>query len=242
MPESSQQRSPLSSGERSKVLKAALSRPMNLLMLGIGAVVFATTLHWWVLLPTLATYGALVALSARDPLFQRRILQGRPAATTALPSRDISPERRARWLPRGETRERIEEALVTYRKVTAAIEEADDVTRAVLEGAIPRLHTAADRLVEVAHRRETAAKEVRPQKRSGSNTAEIEAEIRAADEEISATMDALSELRARIVRISILDSGSARTEATSLASSLDEMNYRLEALNATFSPSEDQPR
>lgn len=211
-------------------------------MLGIGAVIFAASMQWWIVPLTLLTYGALVALSTRDPLFHHRVLEGGPAMTTVLPSQDISPERRARWLPRGETRARVEEALVTYRKVITAIEEADDVTRAVLEGAIPRLHATAERLVEVAQRRETAAKEIKIQKKRqpSSNIAQIEAKISAADEEISATIDALSELRARIIRISILDAGSARAETTSLTSSLDEMNYRLKALDDTLSPPEDR--
>ena len=54
-------------------------------------------------------------------------------------NQDVSPERRARWLPRGETRERVEAALVVYRKVVVAIEESDEVTRAVLDDAVPKL-------------------------------------------------------------------------------------------------------
>ena len=44
----------------------------------------------------------------------------------------------------------MEAALEVYRKVVAAIEASDDVTRAVLDDAVPRLHAAADRLVDVA--------------------------------------------------------------------------------------------
>ena len=44
----------------------------------------------------------------------------------------------------------MEAALDVYRKVVAAIEDSDDVTRAVLDDAVPKLHAAADRLVDVA--------------------------------------------------------------------------------------------
>ena len=50
----------------------------------------------------------------------------------------------------------------------AAIEDSDDVTRAVLEDAVPRLHAAADRLVDVARGREKAdevARELEPEYR-----------------------------------------------------------------------------
>ena len=113
---------------------------------------------------TLATYASLVFLAARDPIFQRKVLGGSevPATSpTAVQSRDVSPERRARWLPRGETRQKVEAALEVYRKVVAAIEDSDDVTRAVLDDAVPRLHAAADRLVDVAEGREKAAEVAR---------------------------------------------------------------------------------
>ena len=125
--------SPLSSGQRRRMVRAAALRPINVLMLAIGTVGFALTLAWWILPLTLITYVLLVFLAARDPLFQRRVLQGRPVITpAATESRDVSPERRARWLPRGDTRHKVEAALVVYRKVLTAIEESDDVTRAVL--------------------------------------------------------------------------------------------------------------
>ena len=136
-------------------MRAASLRPLNVLVLVIGAGIFATTLAWWVPLLTLVTYVLLVFLSARDTLFARRVVHGRedarsPAVTV---DRDVSPERRARWLPRGESREKVEAALVVYRKVVVAIEESDDVTRAVLDDAVPKLHTAANRLVDVARLR-----------------------------------------------------------------------------------------
>ena len=73
------------------------------------------------------------------------------------PRTEVSPERRARWLPRGETRQKVESALIVYRKLVASIEDADDVTRAVLDDAVPKLHAAADRLVDVGLARERAA-------------------------------------------------------------------------------------
>ena len=124
---------------------------------------------------TLVTYASLVFLAARDPIFQRKVLGGRRSRRrlrTAVQSRDVSPERRARWLPRGETRQKVEAALDVYRKVVAAIEDSDDVTRAVLDDAVPRLHAAADRLVDVAQGRERAAEVARDLSRdTGSATA-----------------------------------------------------------------------
>src|SRR5919199_5498051 len=143
----------LSAEERRRVARAAALRPINVLMLVIGAGVFATTLAWWIPPLTLVTYSLLVLLSARDPIFGQRVLHGSEGGTGDREGRDLSPERRARWLPRGETRERVEAALVVYRKVINAIEQSDDVARAVLGDAVPKLNAAADRLVDVAHGR-----------------------------------------------------------------------------------------
>jgi hypothetical protein len=150
--------SPLSPAERGRIKRAAALRPLNVMVLVIGAGVFVTTLAWWVPPLTLLTYALLVFLSARDLIFRLRVLHGREEARrpSAAGSQDISPERRAHWLPRGETRERVEATLVVYRKVVVAIEESDDVTRAVLGDAVPKLHAAANRLVDVAQRREKA--------------------------------------------------------------------------------------
>src|SRR3712207_287889 len=144
--------------ERRRVTRAAALRPINVLMLVIGAGIFATTLAWWIVPLTLVTYAVLVFLSARDPIFGHRVLHESAARPTgATEYRDVSPERRARWLPRGETREKVEAALVVYRKVVAAIEGSDDVTRAVLGDAVSKLHDTASRLVDVAQGREKAA-------------------------------------------------------------------------------------
>ena len=232
------------------MLRAAVLRPINVMMLVIGVGVFATTLAWWLLPLTIVTYACLVFLAARDPIFQRKILGGGEVANTspnAVESSDVSPERRARWLPRGETRQKVEAALDVYRKVIAAIETSDDVTRAVLEDSIPRLHAAAERLVDVAHGREKAAEVARDLDRdTGSapkttarqeNLRELENRISAADAEISDTFEELLNLRAKVVRVSIDSANPAR--ANDLNASLDGLNARLEALSEVMSQQEE---
>ncbi len=221
-------------------MRAALLRPMSLVVLVIGVVFFAMTTTPWVLLLTLATYAALVFLGTRDPILRQRTL-GHEKSPLPLPD-DVSPERRARWLPRGAGREKVEAALVEYRKVVAAIEGSDDVTRAVLDDAVPRLHAAADRLVDVARNRETAAQTARDLHRDAGpggedraeNLRELESTVDAADAEISATSQEFLDLRARVVRISI-DTDNAR-RADAFNASLDELNARLEALGDVSSP------
>ena len=239
----------LSPEERRRITRAAALRPINVLMLVIGAGIFATTLAWWVPPLTLVTYALLVFLSARDPVFGHRVLHGSEGAARSLGTpgnREVSPERRARWLPRGETRQKVEAALVVYRKVVAAVEESDDVTRAVLGDAVSKLHATANRLVDVAQGREKAAEAIRdlrqhPGASAGSNTREeslrgLEDKLRAADAEISDTFDKLLTLRARVARVSI--EGGGPHQAAALNASLDELNARLEALSDTMSPPE----
>ena len=127
-----------------------------------------------------------------------------------------------------------------YRKTLHAIEEADEVTRTVLEDAQPRLHAAADRLVDLAADREKAsgALEEIPTEGETANESrrDFQDKIQSADAEISSVIDNFLALRARVVRIS-LDSGpAARAMADDLNSSLDELNHRLEALSETMSP------
>ena len=223
-------------------MRAAALRPLNLVVLAIGLVFFVVTLAWWAPPLTLATYAALVFLGARDPFLQSRVL-GRKEPTVQQP-RDLSPERRARWLPRGETRERVDAALAEYRKVVAAVEASDDVTRAVLEDTVPRLHAAADRLVDVALQRERAAETIRELRgKSGSETGardenlrQLEGRIQGADADISATSSQFQDLRAKVVRISI-DADNAQRVAA-LNASLDGLNARLEALDDIASPKE----
>jgi hypothetical protein len=240
---------PLSREERRRVTRAAALRPINVLMLVIGAGIFATTLAWWILPLTLVTYVLLVFLSVRDPVFVHRVLHGNEGAARALGTaggRDVSPERRARWLPRGETREKVEAALVVYRKVVAAVEESDDVTHAVLGDAVSKLHATANRLVDVAQGREKAAETIRDLRQHTRASAQpnareeslrgLEDKLRAADAEISDTFDKLLTLRARVARVSIEGSGS--DQAAALNASLDELNARLEALSDTMTPPE----
>lgn len=247
---------PLSAEDQRRVTRAALHRPINLLVAACGLGVFAFSWALWVLLLTVATYAALVALASRDPVFQHRVLEGpgRTPLPRAQSSENLPPERRARWLPRGNTREKVEAALDVYRKTVAAIESSDDVAQRVLEGAVPRLHETAEGLVDVAHRREEAAKASRelraslPDSQSGArareteqNIRETEAEIETADGEISGMVERLVALRARVVRISIDSGAAARTAADELNRDLDNLNYRLDALKSTMSSAE-EPR
>jgi hypothetical protein len=241
---------PLSPEERRRITRAAALRPINVLILFIGAGIIATTLAWWMAPLTLVTYALLVLLSARDPVFGHRVLHGSEGAARSslggAGGRAVSPERRARWLPRGETREKVEAALVIYRKVVAAIEGSDEVTRAVLGDAVSKLHDTASRLVDVAQGREKAAEAIRDLRQhtgvpTGSIAREeslrgLEDKLRAADAEISETFDKLLTLRARVARVSIEGGGS--DQAAALNASLDELNARLEALSDTMSPPE----
>ena len=223
-------------------MRAAALRPLNLVVLAIGLVFFVATLVWWALPLTLTTYAALIFLGARDPFLQSRIL-GRKEPVVQKPH-DLSPERRARWLPRGETRERVDAALAEYRKVVAAVEASDDVTRAVLEDTMPRLHAAADRLVDVALEREKAAETARELRDRSAPDAgplnedlqHLETRVRDADADISATSGQFLDLRGRVVRISIDRDNAQRVAA--LNASLDELNARLEALDDIASPTE----
>ena len=218
-------------------------------MVAIGAVSFATTLAWWIVPLTLATYAALVLLAARDPLFRSSVLEGRGSRSGArLGQEAISPERRARWLPRGETRQKVEAALEVHRRALIAIEESGDVAKAVLHDAVPKLHRIAERLVEVAQKRERASEAIQELKVSGSlerhesqskaDLAGLENEVRAADAEISDAFEKLLTLRARVVRISVESGGAAQDAAAKLNADLDELNLRLEALRSTLSPPE----
>jgi hypothetical protein len=247
------ERAPLSPEERNLMLRAAALRPINVTMLAIGVGAFATTLAWWLVPLTILTYASLVFLAARDPIFQRKVLgRGEVPKTSpnAVESTDLSPERRARWLPRGETRQRVESALDVYRKVVAAIQTSDDVTKTVLDDAVPRLHAAADRLVDVAQGREKAAEVARdlgqntdtaaPTAARQENLRELENRISVADAEISDTYEELLDLRAKVVRISLDTDNPAR--ANDLNASLDGLNARLEALSELMTPHGDPPR
>lgn len=228
--------------QRGRVTRRAAVKPLNVLTLIAGLGISATTGSLWLLLATLAVYATLVFLASRDPIFIERTVRGRlPGGTrSGAPPRDMSPERRARWLPRGETRERVEAALVTYRKVLRAVEESDDVTLRVLEGVVPKLHETADHLVDVASNRERAAQTLAEfeshrgtDHQRESSLRDLEAHVRRADEEIKSISDRLLTLRSQVVRAS-MDSAGAREQAESINASLDGMNFRLEALNETL--------
>jgi hypothetical protein len=122
---------------------AVFLRPWGLLVLVIGAISFAMTLAWWIVPLTLATYAALVLLAARNPLFRTRALGKReihPEETRlGSPKKDVSPKQRARLLPRGETRQKVEAVLEVSRRTVIAIEESGGDTKGLLSDAIPKL-------------------------------------------------------------------------------------------------------
>lgn len=243
----------LSPEERRRVTRRALLRPMGLFVIMIGGVFFALTLSWWFVVLTLVTYAALVSLAVRDPLFWAHVLEGREyrVETRLAPSGDeeVPPERRVSRLPHGETRRKVERALKLHRRTMVAIEESDDITRTVLADTIPKLSSVAGRLVDVAERREKVARTIRgpenyagaPQREDrGADSVGLENELRAADEEISRTVENLSPLRSRVVRVSVESGGAAQEAASMLNADLDEMNLRLDALRSS-TPSPEPP-
>lgn len=241
----------LSPEERRRVARAAFLRPMNLLVVVVGGVFFALTLVWWAVPLTLVTYVVLVFLAVRDPILRESVLGGRDIQAGTLPRAprkggDASPERRARWLPRGETRQKVEAALEVHRRTVFAIRESGDLVRAVLDDALPKLHHAAERIVDVAEKRERVIGAIRDLEKSrtgaehhedrAAELAKLENVLRAADTEISNTFERLSTLRARVVRISVESTDAAQDAAAKLNADLDEINLRLDALRSTLSP------
>lgn len=239
-PERRRGRKEISQENQRRVTRAAFLKPLNLTMLFIGGGFFAFAQVWWIVPLTLVTYALLALLASRDPLFANRVLgegtisKGNPDDAASLP-----PERRARWLPRGETRRTVEEALVAYRKLVASIEDSGEVARSVLEDTIPRLHAAAERLVDVAGDREKAAEAVQEIKSKTNESLDgekhsvirdLESKIENADEEISGTYGRFLTLRATMVGASLNSEVENRAAALELNRSLDELNYRLEAL------------
>ena len=211
---------------RRRVLSAALSRPLAVLVLAIGLVFFATTLTWWALPLTLATYAALVALAFRDPIFRTLVLEGREKARLAAQERarqvvGLTPEARIRRLPRGETRNRVEAALEARERVRVAIEGSDEGTRDLLAGTIPQLDRTAELLVDLAEERELAS-----ETRSPDASAAIDAELSRAPERFLA-------LRSEVVRASIESGDGALARAHTLEESLNETNRRLQELKSS---------
>lgn len=241
---------PLTSESRRRVRRAALRRPMALLMVAIGAFYFAATLEWWVPALTLATYVALVFLAVGDPIFQNRVL-GDTEQEQRIPRsprrQNFSPEQRARRLS-GETRPRVERALDVHARVLLAVEESDEATQAALEEALPKLRQLPERLLDVAEAREKAAAEARtPRSRTAHSRdeensrtlASLEENVRAADAELSSLPDDLLALRAKVVRASIEGGEATAQRATELDEALDALNRRLDALySALTAPAE----
>lgn len=240
----------LSPEERRKVVPAAARRPMHLLVLLVGLGMLLTTQTFWVLPLTLVAYGSLIFFSTRDPFFQRRVLEGRSRPGLPDAGKEPSPERRARWLPRGQTREKVEGALGVQSRTLTAIEESDDVTREVLSDATPKLRDLGNSLVDLAHRREKASLEIKDlQKRSQKHGESSESpqdviqslqrEVRQADEELSGMVERLLTLRSGVIRVSLESGDQARDVAKNLTHDLDDLNRRVEALGETLGPPHD---
>lgn len=231
--------------------RAALRRPMALLMLAIGAFFFAASREWWVVPLTLATYAALVLLAVGDPIFQNRVLgtpQQEQRVRQAARRPKTSPEQRVRRLG-GETRPRVERALEAHARILVAVEETDDETRAALDDALPKLRRFPERLLDVAEAREMAAAEAQSLRsrtaRSGDEGdsrafASLEEKLRAADEELSTVPDDLLALRALAVRASIEGGDAAAERAAELDEALDASNRRLDALYSALSAPTDR--
>lgn len=241
--------SELSRGERRRMILASARRPLHLMVLLIGVVMFLITFTLWIPPLTLGTYGALIFFSSRDPFFQSRVLEGGPSPGLPEAAEDPSPDRRARWLPRGQTREKVEAALEVRRKTIDAIEESDDVTREVLSDAVPKLEALGNGIVDLAHRREKASAEVEDlqkgsQRQAGTDgdgglqdgITDLQREVERADEELSGMVERLLTLRSRVVRVSLESGGHARQAADGLTRDLDDLNRRVESLGETLDP------
>jgi hypothetical protein len=226
---------------------------MGLFVIAIGGIFSALTLSWWFVGLTLATYAALVFLAVRDPLFWAHVLEGCEYRVETLldPSgyEEVPPEQRVRRLPQGDTRRKVEHALELHRRTMVALEESGDGARTVLADTPPKLRGVAGRLVDVAERREKVAKMIRdPENHAGSphredsdaNPTGLENELRAADEAISRTIEKLSPLRSKVVRVSVESRGAAQEVAAMINADLDEMKLRLDALRSS-TPSPEPP-
>jgi hypothetical protein len=218
-------------------MRDASLRPINLLVVVIGAVAFTLTLAWWVIPLTLATYTALILVAPRDQVLRNRILERREQRLemqSVSPNKGQAspPEHRARRLPHGETRQKVEAALIAYRKTMVAIEESDGVARAALGDAIPKLQLVIERLVDLAEKREKRARAIQDLENDPNNanlTAELEKELRTADGEIFNVSEKLSSFRTRVVRISTESGNAIQKAATELNADLEALNLRLNA-------------
>lgn len=225
----------LSPEEQRRVTRAALLRPMHLLVAAIGIAFFAMTLMWWVLPLTLVTYLALVYLAASSPLFKRLILRGRDSLSGTAP-----PEQRIHRLPNGETRRKVEAALTARDRALVAIENSGEATRGLLQDAPPKLNLLLERLIDVSEKREQVAATVRPpettpdgprrETRNITPEREVERELRLMDAQLSDAFEKVSALRPRVVHISTEIGDDAREAADRLLTDLDETLRHLDAL------------
>lgn len=240
----------LSPEEQRRVTRAALLSPMHLLVAAVGIAFFAMTLIWWVLPLTLVTYLALVYLAASAPLFKRRILRGRDSLSGTAPvlsgGGKESPEQRARRLANGENRRKVEAALTARDRILVAIENSGEATRVLLQDVPPKLNLLLERLVGVSEKREQVAATVRPpetipngSRREARNVTpeqEEERELSTIDAQLSDAFEKVSDLRPRVVRISIESGDDAREAADRLIADLDETLRHLDALLSRTSP------
>ncbi len=230
--------------------RAALLRPMHLLVAAVGIAFFAMSLIWWVLPLTLVTYLALVYLAASSPLFKRRIRGGRDSLSVTAPvlsgREKASPEQRARRLPIGETRHKVEAALTARDRALVAIENSGEATRGLLQDVPPKLDLLLERIVDVSEKREQVSATVRtPETNPGDPRREAnnippeqeeERELRTMDAQLSDAFEKVSALRPRVVRISIESGDDAREAAGRLITDLDETLRHLDALLSRTSP------
>ena len=233
----------LSPEEQRRVTRAALLRPLHLLVAAIGTAFTAMTLAWWVLPITLVTYFALVYLAARDPLFQRRILRGRESLSETSPAlsrgRKTSIQQRTRKLSDEEFRRKIEVALTDKDRTLVAIESSDEATRGLLHEAPPKLELLLERLVDVSEKREQIIRSVKPtsdgmqhEARNALSKQEEEEELQTIDAQLSNTFEKISALRPQVLRISTENDEAAGELVGGLITDLDEMLKHLEALTS----------
>ena len=114
-----------------------------------------------------------------------------------------------------------------------------------MSDAPPKLHRVVERLVDVAEKREEVAGTIRDLKtsedvehrenRDADLLMVLENELRAADVEISYTLEELSTLPTRVVRVSVESESTTQNAAAKLDTDLDALNLRLEALRSTMS-------
>lgn len=239
----------LSPEEQRRVTRAALLRPMHLLVAAIGIAFFAMTLAWWVLPLTLVTYLALVYLTASAPLFKRRVLRGRESLSGTAPvlsgGGKASAEQRARELPDGETRRRIEAALTARDRALVAIENSGEAARGLLQDAPPKLDLLLERLIDVSEKREQVASTLRPPEATPDGLRHVarnvpsgqqERELRTMDAQLSDALEKISALRPRVIHVSTESGDDAREAANRLIADLDEMLRHLDALLSGTSP------